>query len=539
MHLKTDTSSSTSHFAQVPVVTKPRSTFSIAKKHLTTFNFDYLYPAYVKMMMPGDTINIKHFVMSRLQTQVVTLFDDLYIDVHAWFVPFRLIQDNWARFQFNAQPGGPSQNNSSLTTPGILNVGQPTGPTFAAKSLYDYMGYPTGRAFTGSEDWLHNYYARAYNFIWNENYRDENLQAPVAVPKNDGPDDPSQFVLLRRGRRFDKFSSSLPWPYKGTYPFDLPFTTPGTSVVPVSRVPNAPSFDFMQNGTNTLAPNGPATFSGGKLIANGFSSVSVDPLGGGLQVDLATAFGVSINTWRASVAAIHLMEADARGGTRDVEALLHRWGVVVPDFRLQRPEFLAGATFTFDGHVVPQTSASEADSPQATLTQFSQSMSALSINHSFQEHGCLMILISHRSNLTYQQGLSREKTYKTRLDFVQPEFVNIGEVLVYANEIDYRSQAIRLPWGYQEYGYEMRYDDNMVSAEMKSDYVQSLDAYHMADDPATQPVMNSAWIQSSTPIDRNIAVAQSVSDSIRANMYTSGSISRCLPMYSVPGLMRI
>lgn len=150
-----------------------------------------------------------------------------------------------------------------------------------------------------------------------------------------------------------------------------------------------------------------------------------------------------------------------------------------------------------------------------------------------------MVLVSHRSNLTYQQGLSREKTYKTRLDFVQPEFVNIGEVMVYANEIDYRAQVNRLPWGYQEYGYEMRYDDNMVSAEMKSDYAQSLDSYHMADDPSSQPVLNAAWIQSSTPIDRNIAVAQSVSNSIRSNMYTTGSISRVLPMYSVPGLMRI
>ena len=214
MHLRTDTSSN-AHFASVPTISRSRNSFSIADKHVTTMQFDYLYPIYHKFIYPGDTISGSLGVLARLQTQIRPLFDDLYFDVHAWYVPMRLIQTNWARYQFNAQPAGPSQDNSALTSPSI-NTSALGADGFTSKSLYDYLGYPTKINMTASTTHINNYAARAYNLIWNENYRDENLQNPVTVDLGDGPDSAANYVLLKRGRRHDRFTSALTYAQKGT-----------------------------------------------------------------------------------------------------------------------------------------------------------------------------------------------------------------------------------------------------------------------------------------------------------------------------------
>ena len=543
MFLSGDTQAQ-SHYARVPTISHPRNGFSIAKRHLTTIQFDKLFPMYVKYIYPGDTLAIQHHMMARLQTQVSDLFDDLYFDLHAWFVPMRLLQKNWANYQFNTQDT-PAQDNSALQSP-RLNLTTLPGVTkkFPAKSLFDYMGYPTDADYTASSQHINVYAPLAYNLIWNTNYRDENLQNPVAFDPTLTTYNYSDFNLLYRGRRHDKFTSSLPWVAKGILPVvPINGTAPITGIGKKNgdfSIANASARET--NGTTqtyTIASNidGTAATNNeyyvlGSAVNNGYPRIFAN-LTAGLSYLL-------LNDFRTTASVQQLLEADARGGTRDVESIKHRWGVQVPDFRMQRPEYLGGQTFSFDGHVVPST-AETATNPQAHLTSFSQAMNTFNVTHSFVEHGIFMILVSCRSNLTYQQTLNREFSYQTRYDWYQPEFANVGEIAVKNKE----RRAIgtdlidNAAYGYQEYAYWMRYDDNMVTAEMRSSYPQSLDYKHMAFDEAGLPPLNGTNIQSYTPIDRNIVVASDISDPIQINSLVKGTIARTLPMYSVPGLTRI
>lgn len=534
-HLKTDTSSN-AHFAQVPQISHSRNSFSIAERHLTTMQYDIIYPIWQKYIYPGDTISIQHQALARLQTQITTLFDDLYFDIHAWFVPFRLLQDNWARFQFNAQPLGPTQDNSSLTTPRI-EINTTPNNKFLAKTIYDYLGFPTNIAIDQLEH-LNAFAPLAYNLIWNENYRDQNLQSPVYFNPALDYHNMSNFTLLKRGKRHDVFTSCLPFQQKGTastIPFNL-----GT--LDVTRVNNASGQLWKKAGTNTNAGAGsPVSMLAGGTITTASDNLALDP-NGTLKVVGGFLSAFTVNELRLSVAVQQLLESDARGGTRDVEAIKHRWGVTVPDFRLQRPEYLGGQTFSFDGHIVPQTSASaNGSTPQANLAQFSQTTNRFSVTHSFVEHGIMMIMISARSNITYQQGMPKEYRYKTRFDMYQPEFANLGEVAVKNGELYYSGNLTQdnAVFGYQEYGYELRYGLNRISAEFRSNYAQSLDIKHMADDYASLPTLGPAWIQSNTPISRNIAVSATLADPIELNTMVQGTIARTLPMYSIPGLDKL
>lgn len=539
MHLRTDTNAAQAHFANVPTISHSRNAFTQAAKHITTIQFDYLYPVFHQLIYPGDSISYNHEMLSRLTTQVAVLYDDLYIDVHAWYVPLRLIHANFNRFQFNEQPTGPTQDNSSLTTPNIDLATLGAGG-FTSKSLYDYFDYPTKINTAASSEHINNYYARCYNFIWNTNYRDQNLQNAVVVDTDDGPDLASDYVLLKRGKRHDMFTSCLPAQQKGT-----------AVSMPISGTTNVL---WQTTGNFTIGRNpatGAAVGTGTTLYTSnpdgyiketgGNAAVNIDP-NGSLYVNLNNIInGPNLNQLRTSIAVQQLLEADARGGTRSVEAVQNRWGVTIPDSTAQRPLYLGGCTFAFDGHIVPQTSATSGSNYQADLKQFSQTQSALGIDHSFVEHGVFMILVSARSNITYQEGLARELSLRTRYDFFQPEFANLGEVAVLNKEIYFQGSATpdNQTFGFGEYAYNLRYSKNRVSGEMRSNYATSRDSKHMADDYSALPTLGATWIQSATAISRNITVSAATADPIELHCFTHGTIARVLPMYSVPGLMRL
>lgn len=545
MNISTDTTRQNEGFARVPTISTPRNTFSLIKKGCTTHQFDNLHVIYTKEILPGDTINLQLDFFARLQTQITDLFDDLLSDVHIWFGANRLVQTNWARFFYDSQITGPTQDNSALTTPRIEAKLVAAGDyQFETKSLFDDMEYPVGVKLTRNpgtgDQTIHipNYKCRHYNNIFNLNYRDQNLQNARVVDYDEGPDAYNDYYLhAKRGKRHDMPSSCLPFIQKGTAPL-----VPMTGTVPV--IPNAAVFPEMRT-TNIAGPlrfqtvvGNPGHWSTGANIAGTEDAYWTAT---GMQVNLAAATaGFYINDMRFTIAVQHLLEANARGGTRDVEALANVWSVDVVDFRMDRPEYLGGSTFSFDGHVVPQTSET-ATTPQAHLASFSQQRSSMRVMHSFVEPGFLMILVSHRSNQTYQNFLKKEDTRQTRYDYFNPFFANLGETAVKTRELWVSGTAASddAIFGYQRFGYEYIYDINTVTREMRSIYATSLDSKHMAYDFATSPVLNSSFIESSTPIDRNIVVASSVADPIQINFKVSGTIARQIPLDSIPGLTRI
>ena len=533
-------------FSQALNISIPRSVFNRSHNHITAFDSGYLVPVYVDEVLPGDTFKLKLNSFSRLATPVVPVMDNIYMDFHFFFVPNRLLWEHWE--EMNGQRDKPNSSTDYLTP--IFNSGDKGVPV---GSLFDYMGVPPKVPHIE----FNALFARAYNKIWNDHYRDENLQDPILEDISDkdyilDEHNINNYSLLRRNKKRDYFTSALPWPQKGNSAVINPIgnvqlTNGSVSLQnPMSnlkardgRIISTPiRYDFTK-----YPDDGSGVFPLGSFLSHeDFKSVD-----GRVPLDSLTAENltingklnstpISINELRQAFQMQRLFERDARGGTRYNEVIKTHFGVDVPDYRLQRSEYLGGGISAINMQQVPQTSSTDKASPQANVAAYAtQSANNIGFTRSFDEHGVLLCLASVRVDQKYQYGLPRMYSRRTRFDYYLPTLAHLGEQAILNKEI-YASGNKDIDekvFGYQERFSEYRYNPNRVSGKLRSVADQPLDFWHLAQKFDKVPMLNSEFVQSQPPLKRSLAVQNE--PEVVSDLYFMIECTRPMPVYSIPG----
>lgn len=527
-------------FSQVPTAQIPRSKFNRSHGLKTTFDSGYLVPIFVDEVLPGDTFSMDCTLFARVATLISPIMDNMYMDTFWFFVPERLLFDH-----FQAMCG--EQDNPTDSTDYLFpTVKSPTGTGFEVGSIADYFGLPTGipNLEVRAEPF------RAYNLIYNEWFRDENLQESLPFTKADS-DQYTNYKLVRRGKRHDYFTSALPWPQKGPG-VELPFGGTAALTVADNASLNMPAGYLAPSVDRNALGFFPTNLSLNAESASGFDNYETNTISGyganpqnfplkainGVNVDLSSATSITINQFREAFQIQRWYERAARGGTRYTEIIRSFFGVISPDARLQRPEYLGGSSNRIDVNVIPQTSGTTDVSPQANLSAFAVATNGRGngFSKSFTEHGWIIGLVNVRADLTYQQGINRMWTRSTKFDMYWPTFAFLGEQAVLNKEIYAQgTEEDDKVFGYQERYAEYRYAPSQVTGKFRSTYAQSLDSWHLAQKFENLPKLSPEFIVDNPPIDRVVAVPSEPQFLLDA--WFNLSCVRPMPVYGVPGLM--